>query len=223
LAEGDQIVMFGDGSKSDDATGVVGCRVTDGFCQVLHVQQPKKGRIVDRDAVDNAVVAAFNRYKVVAFYFDPSHAKDDDAEGDNRFWWPLVDEWSRRYGKRLKCHPVKSGPKAHAVAFDMAKSTNQQVFVESCDQTLGEIEGQASLPVADRPVIFAESMTLVTHMKNSKRAPGPFGVSIRKDNRESRHKIDLAVCLIGARMLRRIYLNSIKKGTPGRGRVIVLD
>jgi hypothetical protein len=215
LAEGDQVVMFGDGSKSDDATGLVAVRVSDGQAQVLHVQQPKKGAIVDRDAVDNAVIAAMARYKVVAFWFDPSHAKDDDAEGDNRFWWPLVDEWSTRYGRRLKCHPVKTGNRAHAVAFDMALDMNQKTFVEACDQTLSELEGGA--------VTFTPSAVLVEHLRNAKRAPGKWGVSIRKDNRESRHKIDLAVCLVGARMLRRIYLLSIKKGTPGRGRVIVFD
>jgi hypothetical protein len=48
---------------------------------------------------------------------------------------------------------------------------------------------------------------------------------VRKEHRESRHKIDLAVCLIGARMLRRIYLLSQKasnKGAPGKGRMISL-
>lgn len=225
LVEGDTIVMFGDGSKSDDATGLVGCRVSDGLCQVLHVQQPKKGAVVDRDAVDHAVIETFAKYKVVAFWFDPSHAKDDDAEGDNRFWWPLVDDWSRRYGKRLKCHPVKHGNRAHAVAFDMALETNQKTFVEGCDQTLGEIEGQARIvEAAERPVRFKRSQALVDHLRNAKRAPGKYGVSMRKDNRESRHKIDLAVCLVGARTLRRIYQLSIKKtGAPGKGRVLVFD
>jgi hypothetical protein len=216
LEEGDHVVLFGDGSKSDDATGLVAVRISDGHAQVLHVQQPKKGAIVDRDAVDNAVIAAMARYKVAAFWFDPSHAKDDDAEGDARFWWPLVDEWSRRYGKRLKCWPVKTGNRAHAVAFDMALEMNQKTFVESADQTLSELEGGA--------VTFAPSAVLVEHLRNAKRAPGKWGVSVRKDNRESRHKIDLAVCLIGARALRRIYLLSMKSsGAPGKGRVIVLS
>jgi hypothetical protein len=48
-------------------------------------------------------------------------------------------------------------------------------------------------------------------------------VSVRKDHRESAKKIDAAVCLIGARTLRRIFLLSQKKGTPGRGRVIVMQ
>jgi hypothetical protein len=222
LEDGDTIVMFGDGSKSDDATGLIGVRVSDGRAQVLHVQQPKKGRIVNRDAFDHAVIAAMAKYRVVAFWFDPSHLKDDDAEGDNRFWWPLADEWSLRYGKRLKCHPVKTGNKTHAVAFDMALEANQKTFVEACDQTLGELEGQHADP-ASAEVTFLASQWLEEHLRNAKRAPGKYGVSIRKDNRESRHKIDLAVCLIGARMLRRIYLLSMKKGAPGKGRVILLE
>jgi len=224
LIDGDTIVLFGDGSKSDDATGLVACRLSDGLCQVLHVQQPKKGKIVDRDAVDLAVVMAMKQFRVVAFWFDPSHAKDDDAEGDNRFWWPLVDAWSRRYGSKLKLHPVKSGPRAHAVAFDMATETNQRVFVENCDQTLGELEKQANLDPPARLVIFKTSAVLIEHMRNAKRAPGKFGISMRKEHRESARKIDLAVCLVGARMLRRLYLLSRnKQGTPGNGRVVVLS
>jgi bifunctional DNA-binding transcriptional regulator/antitoxin component of YhaV-PrlF toxin-antitoxin module len=222
LEPGDKIVMFGDGSKSDDATGLVGVRVSDGHAQVLHVQQPKKGEIVDRDAVDHAVIQTFDTYKVVAFWFDPSHARDDDAEGDNRFWWPLCDEWSKRYGRKLKCWPVKSGNKTHAVAFDMATETNQKTFVEGAEQVAGEMDGQAADPES-ATVTFKKSQWLVEHLGNAKQAPGKHGISVRKDNRESRHKIDLAVCLIGARMLRRIYLLSIKKGTPGKGRVIVMD
>jgi hypothetical protein len=215
LAEGDSVVLFGDGSKSDDATGLIACRLSDGHAQVLHVEQPKKGRTVDRDAMDHKVIEAMAKYKVQAFWFDPSHAKDDDAEGDARFWWPLVDEWSRRYGRRLKCHPVKTGNRAHAVAFDMALEMNQKTFVEGADQALSELEAGE--------VTFYESNWLEEHLRNAKRAPGKYGVSVRKDNRESRHKIDLAVCLIGARMLRRIYLLSIKTGAPGKGRVIVLE
>lgn len=219
LQPGDTVVLFGDGSKSDDATGIVACRTRDGLCQVIHVQQPKAGRIVDRDAVDHAVVQAFERYRVVAFWFDPSHAKDDNAEGDGRFWWPLVDEWSKRYGKRLKCWPVKTGNRAHAVAFDMSLELNQKLFVEACGQTLTELEDP------DGQVMFTDSSWLVTHMRNAKRAPGKYGVGIRKEHRESRHKIDLAVCLVGARLLRRIYLLSLKstKRAPGKGRAVLLD
>ena len=215
IAPGEAVVLFGDGSKSGDATGLVATRISDGHTQVLHVQQPKAGQIVDRDAYDLAVIEAMSTFKVRAFWFDPSNAKDDDSEGDNRFWWPLCDEWSKRYGKHLKCWPVKTGPRTHAVAFDMALSSNQALFVPACEQVAGEL--------AAGTVTFTESSWLREHMVNAKLAPGPFGVSVRKENRSSRHKIDLAVCLIGGRMLRRIYLLSTKQGTPGKGRAILLD
>lgn len=215
IAPGEAVVLFGDGSKSGDATGLVATRISDGHTQVLHVQQPKAGQIVDRDAYDLAVIEAMSTFKVRAFWFDPSHAKDDDSEGDNRFWWPLCDEWSKRYGKHLKCWPVKTGPRTHAVAFDMALSSNQALFVPACEQVAGELTAGT--------VTFTESSWLREHMVNAKLAPGPFGVSVRKENRSSRHKIDLAVCLIGGRMLRRIYLLSTKQGTPGKGRAILLD
>lgn len=216
FADGDTIVMFGDGSKSDDATGLVGVRVSDGLAKVLHVQQPKAGEIVSRDALDRAVRDAMARFKVVAFWFDPSHAKDDDAEGDNRFWWPLVDEWHRDFGRRLKVWVVKTGNRTHAVAFDMSLSVNLAQFVPAVEQCLADFDEGAFR--------FVHSDWLVEHCCNARRNPNTkFGVSIRKEHRESRRKIDLAVCLIGARMLRRIYLLSQKKGTPGKGRVIVMS
>jgi hypothetical protein len=47
-SDGDAIVMFGDGSKSDDATGLLAVRISDGFMQTLHFQHPTKGEIVSR-------------------------------------------------------------------------------------------------------------------------------------------------------------------------------
>lgn len=214
---GDRVVMFGDGSKSDDATGLIAVRCSDGLAKVLHVQQPKAGEIVNRDALDLAVVDAFNTYAVAAFWFDPSHAKDDDAEGDNRFWWPLVDEWMTRYGKKLKLWPVMTGPRRHAIAFDMALPTNQALFVPAAEQCLTDFES--------RTLKFIRSSWLQEHCVNARRIPNKYGVSVRKEHRESRHKIDLAVCLIGARMLwRRWQLDQVGKGkgAPGRGRVILL-
>lgn len=202
IHKGEKVVLFGDGSKSDDATGLLACRLSDGLCQVLHVQQPKKGQIVDRDAVDHAVIEANREFDVRAFWFDPSHAKDDDAEGDNRFWWPLCDSWHQRYGAEYECWPVKSGNNAHAVAFDMVKPGNLAIFVPGVEQTLTELESGE--------LRFTESSWLEEHLRNAKEAPGRYGVSIRKDHRESRRKIDLAVCLAGARTLRRIYLLNTK-------------
>lgn len=215
LQPGDRIVMFGDGSKSDDATGIEAVRLSDGFTQTLHFQQPKKGQIVNRDAVDHAVVEAFKTYKVIAFWFDPSHAKDDDAEGDARFWWPMVDQWHEQYHKKLKLWPVLTGPRRHAIAFDMLLPSNQAQFVPACEQLQSDVESG----------VFEHhgGERLIEHMINARRRPNKYGVGIGKEHRESKYKIDLAICAVGARMLWRQVRLSNKQGTPGKGRVIVMD
>lgn len=214
LVDGDVVTMFGDGSKSGDGTGLVLTRLSDGLTQVHHFQQPKAGVNVDRDAVDYAVVEAFNRYSVLAFWFDPSHAKDDDAEGDSRWWWPLVDEWSTRYGPRLRLHPTVSGLKKHAVAFDMLTPGAQALIVPAYEQLASDIESGLFR--------FVESYALRSHLVNARRRPGRYGVGIGKNARESRKKIDLAVCAAGSRMLWRMVRMSRGGGSPGRGRVIGL-
>jgi hypothetical protein len=220
LQPGDEIVLFGDGSKSDDATGIVATRVSDGLTQVLHVQQPRKGQIVDREAVDHAVIQAFDTYKPVAFWFDPSHAKDDNAEGDESFWQPLCDDWMHRYGRRLKFWATKSGDRLHAVAWDMSTPGHQATFVPAVERLDTDIQSGDF-----RFYQVGPSSWLQRHLVNARRAPNRYGVSLRKDNRESAKKIDLAVCAAGSRMLWRIVqLSRVQKsGLPGKGRVVALD
>jgi hypothetical protein len=222
LQPGDRIVMFGDGSKSDDATGLVGVRLSDGYAQTLHYQLPGKDshgkpELVDRAALDADVELAFDLYKIVAFYFDPSHAKAGDGVEDDRFWWPLVDKWHQKYSRRLdkKFWPVKSGPKTHSIAFDMLTTPAQQAFQPVVSQVADELRDGLLPQHAGAP--------LKRHVKNARRREGRFGVTIGKEHRSSSRKVDLAVCYVGAHMLRRIVRMSTKQGTPGRGRVIVLD
>jgi hypothetical protein len=215
----DEIVLFGDGSKSDDATGLLACRVSDGLVQVLHVQQPKKGQLVDRAAVELAVHRAFRDYKVVAFWFDPSHTLDDDAtEGDERYWHPTVDRWALEYGRKLKHWAVLSGPMRHAILWDMVLPSHVQAFTAAVEQLDADIESNAFR--------YSESGALERHMKQARRFPNRWGVSMQKNHRESQKKIDLAVCCAGARMLWRHHklaaLANKSKGAPGEGRVVVL-
>lgn len=216
LQPGDRIVLFGDGSKSGDDTGLVAIRISDGFAQTLHWQHPSDGKLVDRAALDAAVVAAFDTYKPVAFYFDPSHAKADDQVEDDRFWWPMVDEWHRRYQGRLnkKFWPVKSGPKMHSVAFDMSATAAQQLFQPAVTQAAEDLEA------GDAP--HHGGGALRRHMKNARRREGRFGVMLGKESRSSSQKIDLAVCFVGARMLWRLVRLSQKSGAPGKGRVVLM-
>lgn len=220
LQSGDRVALFGDGSKSGDDTGLIAIRLDDGLAQVLHHQHPGndaqgKPVLVDRAAVDAAVTLAFDDYSVVAFYFDPSHAKADDAVEDDRFWWPLVDRWHERYKNRLdkRYWPVKSGPKAHSVAFDMSGTYAQQLFQPAVTQAAEDMEaGEAP---------YRDSAVLRRHLKNARRREGRFGITIGKENRSSTRKVDLATCFVGARMLYRIV--RLNQRTGGKGRVIVFD
>ncbi|MBQ1166013.1 terminase, partial [Streptomyces sp. A73] len=70
----DELVLFFDGSKSDDATGLVGCRLSDGLVQTFGVwQKPPNGPDdtpwrVPREQVDGVVDRVFAEYRPVAFF-----------------------------------------------------------------------------------------------------------------------------------------------------------
>ena len=80
----DPIVVFFDGSKSDDATALVGCRLSDGYTFVLGIWSKPAGEagegwLSPRHEVDARVTEVFERFNVVAFWGDPSHTLDDDS------------------------------------------------------------------------------------------------------------------------------------------------
>ena len=225
LADGDEIVLFFDGSKSDDATGLAACRMSDGLVSALGVwQKPANwpapntpGFVpyrVPRDEVHGVVENAFARYRVLAFFADPGSGQDDDGE---MYWDTYIDLWGQTWGPKLALRSVLSGPKAHAVRWDMRDSRNQETFTEAVKRTHAD--------VLERTLFHDGHKVLRTHVINARRRTNRWGVTIGKEHRESARKIDLAVCMVGARMLRRMILNSpkrAKKRTPGKGRVVVL-
>lgn len=226
LADGDEVVLFFDGSKSDDATGLAACRMSDGLVSALGVwQKPANwpapntpGFVpyrVPRDEVHGVVENAFTRFKVLAFFADPGSGQDDD-DGE-MYWDTYIDTWGQTWGAKLALRSVMSGPKAHAVRWDMRDSRNQETFTEAVKRTHAD--------VLERTLIHDGHKVLRTHVINARRRTNRWGITIGKEHRESARKIDLAVCAIGARMLRRMILNSPKrpkKKTPGKGRVVVL-
>ncbi|MFI2081427.1 terminase TerL endonuclease subunit [Streptomyces rubiginosohelvolus] len=226
LADGDEVVMFFDGSKSDDATGLCACRMSDGLVSTLGVwQKPPNwpspdspGYVpwqVPREDVDGVVRNAFGRFKVLAFFADPGSGQDEDGE---MYWDAFLDRWGQSYGKKLLLRAVVSGPKAHAVRWDMRDRRNQETFTDAVKRTREDI--------LQRQLVHDGHKVMRTHVINARRRTNAWGVTIGKEHRESARKIDLAICMIGARMLRRTVLNSPKnqKRTTarGRGRVVVL-
>lgn len=213
LEPGEMVTLFLDCSLNDDATGLVACRVSDGFVKPLGMwQRPanlkgdaRRDWRVPREAVDNTVREAFRTYHVVGFYGDPSHVLD--SETGTRYWDGLFDQWHRDYSKRLKVWARPSGRDKHAVMFDMVDFLIQKRFVEAVAIAYEDI--------ADAKFPHDGDARLRVHMLNARRQPTRAGMSIAKEHRESRRKIDLAICAIGARMVRREYLNA-KSRTRGR-------
>lgn len=222
LNEGDELALFFDGSKSDDATGLMGCRMSDGHLVTLGVwQRPAQWDDsvpwrVPREEVDAVVEQTFALYRPLAFFGDPG-AGHDDEDGE-RYWDGYLDAWAQRYDRRLIVKAVASGASRHAVMWDMRDRRRQQTFTEAVDRFYRD--------VLERAVTHDGHKVLRQHVLNSRRRTNPWGYTIGKEHRESKRKIDLAVCAIGSRMLRRMVLNSptwSKRGRArGQGRVVVL-
>jgi hypothetical protein len=220
-----QIAMFLDCSKSSDATGLVACRLSDGHVFVLGVWKRPRGNAGEGwrapvDQVDGAVRNAFATYKVEWFGVDPSPATEDDSEVN--YWLPQCDEWHRDFHKKLKVWAAGGSKVGHSVLFDMRIKTlggaqrNAQ-FVAAAMQTQADIDDYGTLTWDGNP-------DLREHTHNAKRRPTQWGVSLGKVTRDSSHLVDLAVCMVGSRMGRRIVLNSGKvrrrAATPGSGRAV---
>ncbi|EPD63167.1 hypothetical protein [Streptomyces sp. HGB0020] len=206
VADDDPIVMFFDGSTSDDATALVGCRVSDGHVFVLGCWEKPPGKAgegwrVDKQDVDRVVRATFERRTVLAFF------------GDVKDFESYIDDWARDFGEQLLIEATV-GRAAHPVAWDMRGHLRD--FTQACERM--------EIDIRERDVTHDGDSRLQRHILNSRRRPNKYGVSISKESRESPHKIDLAVCAIGARLARRLLLaspawakyNAGPKKRPGR-------
>lgn len=207
VEDGEEIAMFLDCSKSDDATALVGVRISDGHVFTMGMWQRPPGKrgdgwLAPREDVDGVVRHAFSRYRVAGFFGDPSHTLDDETM--DRYWDPLFDKWHLEFRHKLRIWASGSkGGKGHSVMFDMSARDNAREFASAVGFTLEEIKSASFTHDADA--------RLRRHVLNARRYPVQGFVSIAKDGRESKNKIDLAICMVGARYVRRLILNNSKK------------
>lgn len=207
---GEKIAMFLDCSKSDDSTGIMGTRLSDGFNFTIGVWQKPHGDRgknwrAPRGEVDAAARAALETYSVQWFGIDPSPAEEDD-EGTN-YWLPTIDALHRDYKDRLP-NWATSGPGGHSVMFDMRRSSKGgadrvRQTTEMCELLAHRIDEEHDLIHDGNPI-------LRTHVHNARRRPNAFGIGIGKETRSSTKKIDLAFCMVGANLGARIASNSGK-------------
>ena len=193
VADADEVVLFFDGSKSRDATALVGCRVADGHVFTLGVWEPDPNNpdeTVDVADVDRVVELAFQNLTVVAFF------------ADVREWESFVlTEWPRRYSAQLVLHAVPAGRPPQPIAWDMRGHSYE--FAKACEAVEAEI--------GDGSFTHDGDSRLARHVANARRRPNRDAVGIGKESKDSPLKIDAAVCMIGARMVRRLVLSAAPK------------
>lgn len=190
----EEIVLFFDGSKSRDATALVGCCVSDGHVFVprtvdgkptIWEPDPKHTTddVVPVHEVDLAVDHVFASHNVVGFF------------GDVKEWESFVKvTWPEKYADQMLVKALPTGKHPETIAWDMR--SNVQGFTFAAELTHSEII-QPQFTHDDDPV-------LARHVVNMRNRPNNWGTSVGKESPDSPKKIDAGVCMIGARMVRRL-------------------
>lgn len=187
IADGEDVVLFFDGSKSRDATGISGCAMSDGHVFTVGGWEPDGEDEVPVREVDATLAAAFDRWSVVAFF------------ADVREWESFVKiSWPELYGERLLVHSASGGKEPQSIAWDMRSRT----FDFTAATELAHTE------IIEQTFTHDGNAMLGRHVQNARRRLNRYGVSVGKESKDSPKKIDLAVCMIGARMVRRLVLGS---------------
>lgn len=193
IPDGDEIALFFDGSRTQDNTALIGCHIDSGFVFTIDIWAPQKLRDGTKEVVpvpvneiDAAVEFAFNKWTPVGFFADVR-----EWESFARTTWP------QRYAERLKIWAVPGGKEKLPIAWDMR--THVYDFTMATELTLNEI-------VEDKSFQHDGDSRLARHVINSRRSPNRWGVSISKESPDSPKKIDACVAMIGARLVRRLYL-----------------
>ena len=182
------IVLFFDGSRSKDATALIGCTVESGHVFTLGVWEPTgHDQMVDQSDVDRIVRLTFEHFNPVAFFADVREFES----------WVLT-EWPNRYKDRLLLFAVPQGRPVQPVAWDMRGHSYE--FAKAAEVAEAEIR--------DGAFTHDGSAVLTRHVSNARRHPYRDAVSVSKKSPDSPDKIDAAVCMIGARMVRRMVLAS---------------
>lgn len=193
----DEITLGFDGSIRDDSTALVGCRVRDGLCFIIRLEQkpdkPTPDWKVDRDAFDAVARRVLKEYNVVGFFADPA------------FFENIIGDWEVEFGRRMR---------VQATGRDVMKfytnNQNRAMFQALQNMHSGfEYEpvevGAGNQPVAENVLLLADPR-LLSHFRNAKRRERSFGYLIGKETPKSPHKIDACMASVLAYAARSKYL-----------------
>lgn len=177
ITKEEPITLGFDGSVTNDATALVGCRVSDGLLFPIRIEEQPDGPeaatwTVDVDAFNDIITEVLDAYNVVAFFADPP------------YWQEKEEEWEKKYGETLKVkssvrNPIKwwtNHPFPMALALNRLKTA---------------IRGTA-LGKQKSVAILGED-TIVRHFENARARKKAAGVLIYKETPASMRKIDAAM------------------------------
>lgn len=177
LAPKDVITLGFDGSRNDDATALVGCRVSDRHLFPILIRECPDGPeaadwAVDREEFDAAVALAFSTYEVVGFYADPP------------LWQDYVDKWARDFITDIRVHA--SGK--HSVEWWTKRDIPMATALERLHTAI--VSGTMSFASRQDNV---QDHVLRRHFLNARRWYRRGGMVIGKDRKGSSFKMDGAV------------------------------
>ena len=181
----ERITLGFDGSISDDATALVGCRVSDGLLFLVKLAQKPDGQDgsgwrVDRDAFDAKVQWMFDHYNVVGFFADVNP------------WEPMIAKWELMYGDRLTVSPRARGERIRFYTNSWTREVYQNLVTMH-----GNFEYPYEAAKERNPVIgdigLLADPRLVNHFRNARRRDRSFGYLIFKETPDSPKKIDAAM------------------------------
>ena len=191
LEPGDQIVLGFDGSKGRvkgkaDATALIALRLTDMCLFPLGIwEEPDnvKDWQPPIQEISDVVDETFQKYKVKAFYCDPSG------------WDEIIARWESKYSRKVK---VKAGNNQPFCIWPRGKGSNVTQVVHMFREA-----------VVNKEITHTGSYRLTAHVLNARRRSKRSGYLLYKDHPDSINKIDAAYASI---MAYKAALDVISKG-----------
>ncbi|WP_206055044.1 hypothetical protein [Nocardia sp. CS682] len=184
LKPGDEITLGFDGGKSDDATVLIACRVSDRYFEPIRIWEKGEGfrDEIDRLEVDDVVQWAKSTYRVVAYFADVP------------LWESYVDKWSEDFRDDVV---VKASPHS-AVGWDMRGGLKESTRANE----------RLVAAIADGVVKQSGHLVFRRHVLNTRRRLNAYGVSFGKEHRESLRKVDGYAGMLLADMARARVIES---------------
>lgn len=214
ISDEDEITLGFDGSLSDDATALVGCRVRDGLLFLIKLEQKPEGPEaadwqVDVEAFDRKVRWMLDNYNVVGFFAD--------VHG----WRDLIIGWETDYsyldlvGQRNNGDPIMFHTNNWESDMKQAYVDMHTAFCRewtACDDEDNPVIGDVALLADPR---------LLAHFRNARRknlrrtnADGSTQYLVYKETPNSPLKIDACIAGVLAYTARTRYLEQASSRAP---------